>query len=162
VVETGNVSLRAKQTFFVCAPSDFDVERICREYSEEEYPPQALIVTSELIAGQLLAISLEFLAEGQQLPWPGQPLAGATFGPDWGFSQVEVGMRSDGSAEFRLPSVHFENLANGDIWGYRLCIIDPHEVAEAVQQVARIRAELAQRHSERKRRVGVEIAITHL
>jgi hypothetical protein len=160
MTEIRNVS--ASQTRFVSAASEVDIEGICREYSEAEAPPEAFMASSELIEGQLLAMNLEFLEEGQQLPCPGLPLAGAAFDPDWGFSQAEVGMRRDGSAEFRLPSMHFGSLASGDIYGYRMCIIDNHEVPDVIVQLAHIRAELARRRREHKRHARIRIEITKL
>ena len=162
MTRTSGVPVQANQTLFVAAVSELDIERICREYGEAEAPPKAFIVSSKLIEGQLLAVNLEFLEEGQQLPCPGLPVAGAAFDPDWGFSQVEVALRLDGSAEFRLPSIHFETLASGDIHGYRFCILDDHEVPEVIGQLTHIRAELARHSWEPKRRKGVPIAITQL
>jgi len=119
-----------------------DIDGICRKLSQEANPPEAFLVASDLIDGQLLGVSIFFLEDGQQLPCPGPPLTGAAFGPDWGFSQVEVGQRTDGSLGFRLPPTHFETLANGNAYGYRLDIIDDHEVPEAIKQLASIRAKL--------------------
>jgi hypothetical protein len=162
MTDTWSVSAQAKQTFFVSVAPDLDIEYICREFGEEEDPPNAFLVSGEAIADQLLAISLKFLEEGQQLPCPGLPLAGAAFDPDWGFSQAEVAVRRDGTAEFRLPSVHFETLASGDVYGYRLCIIDNHEVPEVIGQLAHIRAELTKRRREPRENTGVQITITQL
>jgi hypothetical protein len=160
--QTSGVSAQANHTLFVTAACEVDIECICREYGGAEAPPEAFMVSSKLIEGQLLAISLEFLEGGQQLPCPGLPLAGAAFDPDWGFSQVEVGLRSDGSAEFRLPSIHFESLASGGIHGYRFCILDDHEVPEVIGQLANIRREVARRRSETPKREGVRITITQV
>jgi hypothetical protein len=158
MTETGNVS--ATQTLFVSAASEVDIERICRERSEEEAPPEVFMVSSEAIAGHLLAIGMEFLEEGQQLRCPGLPLAGAAFDPSWGFSQAEVGTRRDGSIEFRLPSIHPERLSRGDIYGYRLCILGNHEVPEVIGQLAHIRAELKRCRPELKKHGGFRIAVT--
>lgn len=160
MTQARNVS--ATQNLFVSTVSEVDIERICREYGDAEAPPEAFIVSSKLIEGQLLAINLEFLEEGQQLPCPGLPLAGAAFNPDWGFSQVEVGLRRDGSAEFRLPSIHFESLASGDIHGYRFCILDDHEVPEVIGQLTHIRGEFARLRIETQKRQGVRVTITQL
>lgn len=162
MTQTPGISAQGSQTPHITAASELDIERICREYGEAEAPPEAFLISSELIEGQLLAINLEFLEEGQQLPCPGLPLAGAAFDPGWGFSQAEVGVRRDGSAQFRLPSMHFESLANGDLYGYRLCIIDDHEVPEVIGQLTHIRAELARHRREPKRSKGVPITITQL
>jgi len=153
---------QANQTLHITAASELDIERICQEYSQADAPPEAFMVSSKLIEGQLLAINLALLEEGQQLPCPGLPLAGAAFDPSWGFSQAEVGVRRDGSAQFRLPSMHFESLAKGDLYGYRLCIIDDDEAPEVIGQLAHIRAELARHHGEPKRSNGVQITITQL
>jgi hypothetical protein len=160
MTETGSAS--ATQNLFVSAVPEVDIERICRECSEEEDPPEAFIVSSEAITGHLLAIGMEFLEAGQQLPCPGLPLAGAALDPDWGFSCAEVGTRRDGSIEFRLPSIHFESLATGDIYGYRLCIIDDHEVPEVICQLAQVRTELARHRPELKNQAGFRIAFTRL
>lgn len=162
MTRTSGVPVQANQTLFVTAVSELDIERICREYGEAEAPPKAFIVSSKLIEGQLLAVNLEFLEEGQQLPCPGLPVAGAAFDPDWGFSQVEVALRLDGSAEFRLPSIHFETLASGDIHGYRFCILDDHEVPEVIGQLADIRREFARRRSETQKHEGVRLTITQV
>lgn len=162
MTQSPDVSARANQTLFVDAASELDIERICREYGGAETPPEAFIVSSKLIEGQLLAMNLEFLEEGQQLPCPGLPLAGAAFDPDWGFSQVEAGLRRDGSAEFRLPPIHSESLASGDIHGYRFCIIDDQEVPGVIGQLADIRRELARRPSKAQKYKGVRVTITQL
>jgi hypothetical protein len=162
MTQTSGVSAQANHTLFVTAACEVDIERICREYGEAEAPPEAFMISSKLIAGQLLAINLEFLEEGQQLPCPGLPLAGAAFDPDWGFSQAEVGLRRDGSAEFRLPSIHFESLATGDIYGYRFCILDDHEVPEAIGQLAHIRGEFARRRGETQKHESVRVMITQV
>jgi hypothetical protein len=162
MTQTPGIPAHANQALHLTAASELDIERICREYGEAEAPPEAFTVSSKLIEGQLLALNLEFLEEGQQLPCPGLPLAGAVFDPDWGFSQVEVGLRRDGSAEFRLPSIHFESLANGDVYGYRFCILDDHEVPEVVDQLAHIREELARRRGETEKYEGVHVTITQM
>ena len=162
MTQAQGTSASASETLFIAAASGLNIECICRYFGEAEAPPEAFMVSSKLIEGQLLAMNLEFLEEGQQLPCPGLPLAGAAFDPDWGFSQVEVGLRRDGSAEFRLPAIHFESLASGDIHGYRFCILDDNEVPEVISQLTHIRAELARHHREPERSKGVRITITQL
>jgi|ERR1039458_9391203 hypothetical protein len=162
MTQTPGIPTRANQTLLITAASELDIERICREYGGAEAPPEAFIVSSKLIEGQLLAVNLEFLEVGQQLPCPGLPLAGAAFDPDWGFSQVEVGLRRDGSAEFRLPSIHFESLASGDMHGYRFCILDDYEVPEVIGQLTHIRGEFARRRSETQKHEGVRVTITQV
>jgi hypothetical protein len=162
MTQSPGVSAQANQTLYITAASELDIERICREYGEAEAPPEAFMISSKLIEGQLLAVNLEFLEEGQQLRCPELPLAGAALDPDWGFSQVEVGLRRDGFAEFRLPSIHFESLATGDIHGYRFCILDDHEVAEVIGQLTHIRGEFARRRSETQRPEGVRVTITQV
>jgi hypothetical protein len=140
-----------------------DIDGICCKLSQEANPPEAFLVASDSIEGQLLGVSIFFLEDGQQLPCPGPPLTGAAFGPDWGFSQAEVGKRPDGSLGFRLPNTTFENLANGSSHGYRLDIIDDHEVTGAIRQLASIRAKLlkhrVRKHAEHS---GSEVNITRL
>jgi hypothetical protein len=155
-------SLHANQTLYTSAASELDIEQICRLYSEAETPPEAFIVRSKLVEGQLLAISLGFLEDGQQLPCPGLPLAGAAFDPAWGFSQAEVGLRRDGSAEFRLPPVHLENLASGDVYGYRFCVLEDNEVPEIIAQLAHIRGELARRRRADQKQETARVMITEV
>jgi hypothetical protein len=162
MTQTPGISAQANRTLFVAAAAGLDIERICREYGEQENPPEAFMVRSEAIEGQLLAINLAFLERGQLLPHPGLPLAGAAFDPGWGFSQAEVCKRRDGLFEFRLPSLHFETLASGDIYGYRMSIIDDHEVPEAMGQLADIRRELARRRSETQKRGDIRVRITQV
>jgi hypothetical protein len=157
-----DTSIQSNQTLYLNAASALDIERVCRAYSETEAPPEGFMVRSRSVKGQLLAISLEFLEEGQQLPCPGLPLAGAAFNPDWGFSQAEVGLRRDGSAEFRLPPIHFESLASGDVHGYRFCVLDDHEAPEAIAQLAHIRVELERYRSAVQKREGVRVTITEV
>jgi hypothetical protein len=160
MTQTQGTPAPANQTLFIAVALELNIERICQKYGEAEEPPEAFMVSSKLIEGQLLAMNLEFLEQGQQLPSPGLPLAGAALDPDWGFSQAEVGVRRDGSAEFRLPSIHFENLASGDIHGYRFCILDDHEVPEVISQLAHIRGEFARHRSETQKQGGVRVTIT--
>lgn len=122
--------------------TNLDIEIICQDYGQGANPPDAFLVAGDEIGGQLLCVSIFFLEDGQQVPCPGLPFLGAAFGPDWGFSQAEVGIRANGSVGFRLPQVNADALSVGDLYGYRLCVIEDHEVPKLIRQLAQIRTQL--------------------
>jgi hypothetical protein len=141
---------------------DLDIEQICRERSEEPRPPEAFLLSGRSSANSLLLVSRVFLEDGQLLPCPAPPLVGAVFGPDWGFARAEVEFRTDGVSEFRLPLGRFETFRDGDIWGYRMCPIDNHQIPDAVRQLANIREELVKPRQQHDGETGVKVTVTEL
>jgi hypothetical protein len=139
-----------------------DIERICQERSEEPKPPDVFLLSSRSILNSLLAVSRQFLEDGQLLACPGPPLVGSVFGPDWGYAFAEIELRKDGASEFRLPLGRFEDYRDGDIWGYRMCPIDNHEILEAIRQLAHIRAELAKPRQQPSGGTGIKVTVTEL
>ena len=160
MVEAGSASAQAKYAFIRFAQANQDIERICQEISDTAQPPEVFLLTSESVGNAVLGVSVEFLEEGQSLPCPGLPLAGAAFDPDWGFARAEINLHRDGSADFRLPSGHFDTFRDGDISGYRLCPIDNHEISDVIRQLAYIRAELAKPRQQPARGRGVNVTVT--
>lgn len=120
-----------------------EVEQVCQEQCERDDSPQAFVVGGVLTANSLMAVKRDFLEDGQCLTWPGLPLAGATFDPNWGFALAEVTRGDGGSARFVPPSRAIDASSSGDTWGYRLCPIDHCEITEAIAQLARIRSKLS-------------------
>ena len=141
---------------------DVDIEQICQERSEMENPPGAFLLSVGSAANSLLAVRVEFLEDGQLLPCPPPPLAGATFDPDWGYARAEIELLQGQSAEFRLPQGRFETFRDGDTWGYRMCPIDNCEIPNVVRQLARIRAELAKPRHQAATETGIKVTITEL
>jgi hypothetical protein len=162
MTRTGSAPASVNCAYIVSTPADVDIERFCREVSEGAHPPEAFLVTSKAIAGALLGVSLEFLEQGQLMPWPGVPLVGATFDPDWGFARAVIGFDHDGSADFRLPPGPFDTEGDHDTYGYRMCPIHNNEIPEAIKHLAHIRAELAKPRQERRQKPGIEVTLTHL
>jgi hypothetical protein len=162
MIGTENSAARARYEVHVLAETDVDIERICREYSEEADPPEAFLATGKSIRGLLLGISLEFLERGQSLPCPGLPLVGAAFGPDGGFARAVISLNRNGSGVFRLPSGTFESAECRDTYGYRLCPIDGNEIPEAISQLGHIRAELAKPKQGHTKKPGIEVTVTRL
>jgi hypothetical protein len=160
MVEAGSASAQAKYAFIRFAQANHDIDRICQEISERAQSTEAFFLTSESVGNALLGVSVEFLEEGQLLPCPGLPLAGAAFDPDWGFARAEINLHRDGSANFRLPFGHFDNFRDGDTSGYRLCPIDNHEIPDVIGQLAHIRAELARPRQQPARAPGIKVTVT--
>lgn len=150
-----------KCALVVFAQADLDIERICREYSEEANPAEVFLVTGKSMGSALMGVSLEFLERGQLLPCPGLPLAGAAFDPDWGFARAVIGLHSGGIADFRLPPGYLDTVEDRETYGYRLCPIDHHEIPEAIKQLAHIRAELAKPRQPTKN-PSINVTITPL
>jgi len=119
----------------------FDLAKICQECSEADSPAEAMLISGNTNE-HVLAINLQFLEEGQQLPCPGLPLAGAVFDPSWGFTQIEMARTPDGATRIHLPLTNSDDLSQGSIFGYRVCVIEDNELASVTHQLARIRAEL--------------------
>lgn len=162
MIETKGAPMRAKHAFIVSAREDLDVERICRECSEEACPPEVFLVNCKSIGNALLGVRLEYLEQGQLLLWPGLPLVGATFDLDWGFASAVIGLGRDGSTDFRSPEGLFDVAGDRDTFGYRLCPIDDHEIQEAIEQIAQIRAELAKPRQQHRKKLGIEVTVTQL
>lgn len=119
------------------------IERKLSAASERQNPPDAIVLSSPKVKNRLLAVNLQFLESGQTLPLPGCALAGAVFNPGWGFSQAEIAQLPDGSAEFRLPNASYENLDNGDVYGYRVCPIDDRELGTTRGELRNVRRALS-------------------
>jgi hypothetical protein len=162
MVEAGSGSAQAKYAFARLARANEDIERICRENSERAQPPEAFIITSESVSGALLGVSLEFLEKGQLLACPGLPLAGAAFNPDWGFPRAEINLHHDESADFGLPPGSLDALTHGNMFGYRLCPINNHEIPGVARQLAYIRAELAKPRQQHTRESRIKITATSI
>jgi hypothetical protein len=162
MIETESASAGAKDDCIVFALADVDIEGICRKYSEEAHPPEVFLVNSKSIGNALLAVSLEFLEQGQLLPCPGLPLVGAAFDPDWGFASAVIDLNRNGSADFRLPPGPFDIEGERNTYGYRLCPIDNHETPAAIQQLAHIRAELAKPRQQSGKTPGIKVMVTQL
>ncbi|HXE08000.1 MAG TPA: hypothetical protein VN612_08895 [Acidobacteriaceae bacterium] len=118
----------------------FDLERILQQHYESACPPEALLISSEESNQHILALSLQFLEDGQRLPCPGLPLAGAGFAPGWGFREIEIARGTTGRMQFRPPSRWDDG--QGDLWGYRLCPLEDAEIARTIYELASIRAAL--------------------
>lgn len=151
-----------KQTNTQFLRSFADVQRICRERSTDETPPEVFLLSGPTFANSLLSLSSEFLSQGQQLRCPGLPLVGSVFGPDWGFARIEINLSKVGSYGFEFPSGHPDTYTNGDIWGFRFCPIDHHEIPELLGQLVRIRAELAKPHAHADRNAEYKVTLTEL
>ena len=162
MIEAGSVSVQTNHAFIGLAQADVDIERICRESSEKAQPPEVFLLTSESVGSALLGISLAFLERGQLLPCPGLPLVGAAFDPDWGFARAEIKLHRDGSAEFCLPRDRPDTFTEGDMFGYRLCPIDNHEIPDVMSQLAYIRAELAKPRQQPATGAGIKVTVTGL
>lgn len=159
MVETGDVPLKAKYVFIQNTSASRDVERICQEKSEETQPPEALLLSGRSLSNSLLAVSLGFLERGQLLKCPGMPLIGAAFDPEWGFARVEINFNRRGSAEFCLPHGDFDSFTDGDTCGYRLCPVDNHEIPDLIEQLVRIRVELARPRRRPTRKQGIRVEV---
>jgi len=157
-----DASVQEKCTVIGRERPDLDIERICQERSEESKPPAVFLLSSSSIVNSLLAVSTEFLVDGQLLSCPEPPLVGAVFDPDWGYARAEIELRKDGASEFRLPLGRFETYRDGDIWGYRMCPIDNHEIPDAIRQLAHIRAELAKPRPQPSEEIGIKVTVTEL
>jgi hypothetical protein len=162
MVEACGVSAQEKSAVIGRERPDLDIERICQERSEEPKPPDVFLLSSRSIVNSLLAVSREFLEDGQMLPCPGPPLVGSIFDPDWGYACVEIELRKDGTSEFRLPLGRFEDYRDGDIWGYRMCPIDNHDILDVIRQLAHIRAELAKPRQQPSEGTGIKVTVTEL
>jgi len=152
---TEGFSGAVKRSFFELDSDDIDVEKICREFSEDQEPPEAFLVASNSMATQLLGVSLAFLEQGQLIPCPGMPLVGAAFDPTWGFAEAVIERHGGGLTDFRAPISRYDMGEHGDTYGYRLCPIDVGQIPEAIGQLAQIRAELDKARCKPKR-VSVE------
>ncbi|MHB8390954.1 MAG: hypothetical protein ACYDBH_15460 [Acidobacteriaceae bacterium] len=162
MIEAGSASTKAKPAFIGFAPTNVDVERICRESSEKSQPSEAFILTSDSVGGAMLAVNMRFLERGQLLACPGLPLLGAAFGPEWGFARAEINLNRNGSAEFCSPHGHSDTFTEGDMFGYRLCPMESHEIPGVIRQLAHIRAELAKPRQQSPRRTEIKFTVTDL
>jgi hypothetical protein len=162
MVAVGNGSEQLGYEFIGFAQTQMDIQRICQRCSERANPPDIFLLSSDSIGNSLLVVSVEFLSEGQSLACPGLPLVGDAFDPDWGFAQAEMDSTIPGTPQFRLPAGRFETYRDGDIWGYRMCPIDDHELPRAIRQLARIRETLARPRESEILGAGVEATVTAL
>ena len=151
-----------KRYFFELDSDDIDVEKICREFAEDQEPPEAFLVASNSIASQLLGVSLTFLERGQLIPCPGMPLVGAAFDPTWGFAEAAIERHEGGLADFRAPISRYDMGEHGDTYGYRLYPIDVGQIPEAIGQLAQIRAELDKVSCESKRKFVARVIVSRL
>jgi hypothetical protein len=162
MTELRNAPAQAGCEFIGFAQPETDIQRICRRCSERDDPPEVFLLSGDSIGNSLLVVSAEFLSEGQLLACPGLPLAGAAFDPDWGFARVEIDSHIVGSGEFRLPAGRFEDYRDGDIWGYRMCPIDNHELPRVIRQLACIRETLAKPRQPSISGTGVGAVVSSL
>jgi hypothetical protein len=141
---------------------EVEIQRVCRECSEEVNPPDVFLVTSESMGGALLGVSVMFLERGQFLPWPGLPLVGATFDPDWGFARAVTCLDRDGAGDFQLLPTPFDSEGDRNSYGYRLCPIENREIPLAIRQLEHIRAELAKPKRRSRKRPGANLTAIQL
>ena len=122
---------------------DLDIGRICELEIETTKPSDAFLISHSGMAETLLCVRLGFLEEGQRLPCPGLPLAGAVFDPGWGFASVTIQHAIQGVGRFSIRSNNLHNSVQGDIFGYRVCPVSGPELPQIGRDLASIRARLA-------------------
>jgi hypothetical protein len=130
------------------------IERVFREHSERPQPPEAFLISDDMVANLLLVVSVDFLGRGQSLLGLGLPLVGAVFDPDWGFSGISI-VRDSRGTKFICPDRISED---GDVWGYRMCPIENRELPSALAQLTDVRSALA-KHKKHELRPKLTVCL---